>query len=96
MFWEETLLPRMSYDQGLTYAKFFMHIEGGKIWGEFDLSGVEELQEDFESRIEQASGLMKLGYPINMINNRVLTAKDILNIFIGFFVQTDAIAIHAF
>jgi len=70
-FWKETLLPKIIYIEDFLWAKFFSKINGGKIWGGFDISVIEALREDFGKKVELAKILNEMGYPINMINKRL-------------------------
>lgn len=70
-FWKETLLPKIIYIEDFLWAKFFSKIDGGKIWGGFDISVIEALREDFGKKVELAKILNDMGYPINMINKRL-------------------------
>lgn len=74
-FWEECLLPKTHYIEDHLWAKFFSHIGQrrgkGKIWGEFDLATVGSLQVNFADKIETASKMFLMGWPVNAINRRL-------------------------
>ena len=74
-FWEECLMPKTHYIEDHLWAKFFSHIGNrkgkGKIWGEFDLATVGSLQVNFADKIETASKMFLMGWPVNEINRRL-------------------------
>ena len=70
-FWEGTLIPRMKYLQGAVNSKFFSFIGDGRTFGEFDLSGVSALKEDYSDKIKNGKELFEIGYSINSINKRL-------------------------
>lgn len=70
-FWEKTILPKLIEIQDASYAQLFRPFEGGKLWGEFDLSGVKALQEGFNQRLDGGLKLRALGYDVDAINQRL-------------------------
>jgi len=74
-FWEECLMPRITYFEGVLWSKFFSKIGQrrgkGKIWGEFDLAMVGPLQENFADKVETGHKMWTMGWPINHINKRL-------------------------
>ena len=77
-FWEGTLIPRTRYLKGGVNAKFLRFIGSGDIYGEFDLSEVAALKEDFTDKVKNAKELFGMGYPVNKINKRLdLGMEDI-------------------
>lgn len=70
-FWRETLVPKMLYLEDVLWSKFFSKIDKGKIWGGFDLSGVQALQEDYNNKVAAAEILNKIGVPLNEISKRL-------------------------
>lgn len=70
-FWQQNLIPKMSYFEGMLFSKLFSYIDNGRVWGEFDLSVVEALQEDFGEKVKTASEMNKMGWTINAINERL-------------------------
>lgn len=43
----------------------------GDVWGEFDLSTIEALRENFDLNTQTGERLQKMGYPINQVNDRL-------------------------
>ncbi len=70
-FWEGTLIPRTRHLQEAVTVKFLSYIENGKIRGEFDLSTVSALKEDFGDKVDNAQKLFDLGYTRNEVNKRM-------------------------
>ncbi|HQG81816.1 MAG TPA: phage portal protein [Caldisericia bacterium] len=70
-FWRETIIPKINFFQEYLWAKFFYKINGGREWGEFDLSVVEALRSDFIEKVNTARTLYGMGYPINVINEKL-------------------------
>ena len=71
VFWENTLIPLIHYHEDLMDSKLFTPVTDGRLWGMFDLTQVEALREDLSDKSEVAERLFKMGYPINMINERL-------------------------
>jgi len=77
-FWQKNLIPKMNYLMDVVEGKFFKFIEGGQIWGYFDTSIIEALQEDFKVKLESAKILFDMHYPLNKINKRLeLNLEDV-------------------
>ena len=70
-FWEGTLIPRTRHLQEAVTVKFFSYIDSGRIHGEFDLSTVSALKEDFGDKVDNAKKLFDLGYSRNAVNKRM-------------------------
>jgi HK97 family phage portal protein len=71
IFWQDSLISKIKYIEGMLWSKLFSKIEGGKIWGEFDLATVEALQDDFHKQITTAQVMHSMGWPLNDINKRL-------------------------
>jgi hypothetical protein len=71
VFWQKTLLPKMSNFEATLWTQLFSKIEGGRIWAEFDYSGIDAIQEDFKEKVETGQKLWQMGWPINQINERL-------------------------
>lgn len=69
--WTTTLIPIIKHLEDIFWSELFMWAEGGQYWGVFDLSQVEDLQEDIAAKLEQAESLNKMNIPFNMINERL-------------------------
>ena len=70
-FWEGTLIPRTRHLQEGVTVKFFSYLKDGRIHGEFDLSTVSALKEDFGDKVDNAQKLFDLGYSRNAVNKRM-------------------------
>ena len=70
-FWEECLVPKITYMENLLWAKMFSKIEGGKLYGAFDLANVGPLQVNYSEKIDTAMKMFHMGWPINQINQRL-------------------------
>lgn len=70
-FWHECLIPKTVYIEEIAWSRLFSKINGGKIWGEFDLANVASLLDDFDRKTVTATRLFQMGYPINEINRRL-------------------------
>ena len=70
-FWEKTILPKLIEIQDTTYAQLFRPFEGGRLWGEFDLTGIKALQENLGQRLDSGIKLNTLGYGVDEINERL-------------------------
>ena len=71
VFWENTILPTITYAEDLLFSDLFMPVTGGSIFGAFDLSSVEALRDDLSGKSEVASSLFSMGVPLNDINERL-------------------------
>lgn len=69
--WTDTIIPIIRHLEDIFWAEFFQYIEGGRYWGAFDLSNVEALQEDFATKLDQATKLFDMFVPFNQINARL-------------------------
>jgi HK97 family phage portal protein len=70
MFWEECLLPKVSYIEGVLWSTFFSKLST-KAWGKFDLANVEALHDSYQGKIETAEKMVNMGWPLNAVNKRL-------------------------
>jgi len=70
-WWQENLIPRMQYISQKLYAELFSQVGDGSQWGDFDTGVIEALQEDLADKLDQATKLYAMGWPINQINKRL-------------------------
>jgi SPP1 gp7 family putative phage head morphogenesis protein len=68
LFWENTLLPKMALFEFVLWNQLCRHIDGGRIWAEFDYSNISALQEDRKELVECAQKLWSMGVPLNTAN----------------------------
>ncbi len=68
LFWENTLLPKMALFEFVLLNQLLRHIDGGRIWAEFDYSSISALQEDRKDLVECAHKLWPMGVPLNTAN----------------------------
>jgi HK97 family phage portal protein len=77
IFWNDTLLPDVNIIESGLEAQFFRRYAPDHK-GKFDRKSVPELQEDYSQKVASAEILARIGYPINMINERLdLGFKDV-------------------
>lgn len=70
-FMENTVLP-VAFDlEDALYAQLFRDIDGGRYWGEFDLSGVAALQDDIQAKAATAKLFFDMGYSRDEVNARM-------------------------
>lgn len=73
LFWTDTIIPCAKVVAG-TIDKY---IVGDRfLVGEFNTDSVQELRDELPARLDSATKLMALGYPINMINKRLDLGMD--------------------
>ncbi|MCK5237504.1 MAG: phage portal protein [Deltaproteobacteria bacterium] len=70
-FWQECLTPKAKYMMKHLNQQFFGKIQAGRQTCRLDLAQVEALQEDLSDKLDSAEKLKSLGYPVNMINQRL-------------------------
>ena len=70
LFWENTLKPLLIYIEEVLNAHFFPRF-APDVYGQFDLSSVPELQEDFHQKVTDAKTLFDMGFTANEINERL-------------------------
>lgn len=70
LFWTGTLIPQLIRIEEKLAVKFFPKYAPGLV-GKFDLSQVEELQDDFNESVTSGKELFSLGYTRNEINTRL-------------------------
>ena len=75
-FWTTTLIPIIRHLEDIFWAELFRYIEGGRVWGVFDLNEVEDLQEGLDSQLDRANKLYKMKIPFNRINDRLNLGFD--------------------
>lgn len=75
-FWHKKLIPDIKYIEDVLWSSLFQKIEGGRFWGEFDLSVVEALREDEDIRSQIAFRYFQMGVPFNLINERLNLGFD--------------------
>ncbi|MBM4289283.1 MAG: phage portal protein [Deltaproteobacteria bacterium] len=68
IFWENTLLPKMALFEFVLWNQLCRHIEGGRLWAEFDYSSISALQEDRTDLVDSAQKLFQMGVPLNVAN----------------------------
>jgi HK97 family phage portal protein len=68
LFWENTLLPKMTLIEFVLWSQMLRHIESGRIWAEFDYASINALQEDRDELVGSAQKLWSMGVPLNTIN----------------------------
>ncbi len=71
VFWEECLVPKLTYFEGFLWSKFFSRLMSNKTWGAFDTATVGPLMDAYGEKVEIAERLEKMGWPINAINKRL-------------------------
>ena len=70
-FWTKTLVPICRLIESVLQSHFFSQLSGKNIFGRFDFSVVEALQEDFDKKVTRAKTLWDMGVPFNMINAKL-------------------------
>ena len=69
-FWTKTLYPKMKLIEYVLWTQLFSITSTGKIFADFDTSGIESMQGDMVEKVEMAFKLWTMGYPINQLNTR--------------------------
>ena len=69
-FWTKKLIPDLKFIEDVLKSKFFS-VYDPNIYGEFDISGIEELQTDFQEKMESATKLWNMGFTANEINEKL-------------------------
>jgi HK97 family phage portal protein len=67
-FWLKNLIPKMRLIEWALWSQLFSRINGGRVWAEFDKSGIEALQSDLNDKVMTARSLWEMGYPVNQLN----------------------------
>lgn len=70
-FWLKNLIPKMKLIEWAMWSQLFSRIHGGRVWAEFDTSGIEALNAEFKEKVEIARSLWEVGYPMNQLNKRL-------------------------
>ena len=68
LFWENTLVPKMVLIEYVLWSQMLRHIEGGRIWAEFDYASISALHEDRNELVDSAQKLWSMGVPLNVVN----------------------------
>lgn len=71
VFWDNTLMPLMTYYEDNTDSFLFAPVTGGELFGAFDTSNVEALREDLVGKAKVAETLWKMGFTADEINERL-------------------------
>lgn len=69
-FWTKTLYPKMKLIEYTLWAQLFSVTGTGKVFADFDTSGIESMQGDMVEKVDMAFKLWSMGYPINQLNTR--------------------------
>ena len=70
-FWLKNLMPKMKLIEWGLWSQLFSRINGGRVWGEFDHSGIEALWDEFHEKVLSGRSLWEMGYTVNQINKRL-------------------------
>ncbi len=70
IFWDQTMLPEMKALEDKLRTDFFGRF-GLKYEGKFDISNIQELQEDYDKKVDKAVKLFGIGIPLNDINKKL-------------------------
>jgi HK97 family phage portal protein len=70
-FWLKNLIPKMKLIEWAFWSQLFSRISGGRVWAEFDHSGIEALWDEFHEKVLSGRTLWEMGYPVNQINKRL-------------------------
>ena len=76
VFWDNTLLPLMTYYEDNTDSFLFAPVTGGAVFGAFDTSNIEALREDLVGKAKVAETLWKMGFTADEINERLNLGFD--------------------
>lgn len=71
LFWNNTIIPILRSFEESFRTNIFKPDYKEAIWGEFDLSQIEALRENFSDKLDQAQKLKDLGYSLEEINIRL-------------------------
>jgi len=69
--YQNNLIPKMHFVEDVLKTDFFQREGYKELTGEFDISQIDALKEDYKDTIEQAVKLQQLGYTANEINDRL-------------------------
>ena len=70
-FWLKNLIPKMKLIEWAFWSQMFSRINGGRVWAEFETSGIEALWDEFNEKVSTGRTLWELGYTVNQINKRL-------------------------
>ncbi len=70
IWWTTNLVPKMTKFEWAFWAQLFRKF-GDNIFGVFDLSSITALRDDFNVQVEIGGKLFAMGYPPNIINERL-------------------------
>ena len=68
--WESTLLPMLEWNELAFWSQLFWSVDQGRFWMEYDTSGVQDLQLDMSTRIDNSTKLWEKGVPWEQLNRR--------------------------
>jgi len=69
-FWQECLIPKINHLEWMLWSRMFRHVDGGRIFGEFDLGQVEALQDNQVELADLTAKYFQMGVPFNTLNDR--------------------------
>jgi HK97 family phage portal protein len=70
-FWQKNLIPKMNLIEWALWSQLFAKINGGRVWAEFDTSGIPALYANFQENVQTARTLWEMGWTGNQINKRL-------------------------
>ena len=70
-FWQKNLIPKMDLIVWAFWSQLFSRINGGRVWAEFDTSGIAALHSNYHENVQTGHRLMEMGYPVNQVNKRL-------------------------
>ena len=70
-FWQKNLIPKMDLIIWAFWSQLFSRINGGRVWAEFDTSGIQALHANYHENVQTAHRLWEMGYPVNQSNKRL-------------------------
>lgn len=70
-FWQKNLIPKMDLIVWAFWAQLFSRINGGRVWAEFDTSGIKALHANYHEDVQTGHRLMEMGYAVNQVNKRL-------------------------
>jgi HK97 family phage portal protein len=75
-FWEGTIKPILNLFEDVMRSQFWMGYDNERTWGRFDLSNVEALQEDRDTKWDRVIKACSVGVPFNVANQREALGYD--------------------
>jgi len=70
-FWQKNLIPKMNLIEWAFWSQLFSKINGGRVWAEFDTSGIPALNANFQENVQTARTMWEMGWTANQINKRL-------------------------